>query len=64
MHHKEENVAARKTGRVGACHEMPMCEPSVTNTKVEQHHFSVSEPHLSTMGLIWASLLPAAWLVS
>ena len=28
MHHIEGNVAAQTAGRVGACHEMPMCEPS------------------------------------
>ena len=33
-----------KVGRVGVCHEMLMCEPGVTNTKVGQDHLSVLGP--------------------
>ena len=42
LHHSEGNVAARTAGRVRACHEMPMCELGVTNTKADQDHLSVS----------------------
>ena len=31
-------------GRVGACHEMPMYEPGLTNTKTGQDHLSVLDP--------------------
>ena len=41
---QRENVAARTTGRVGACQEMPMCESGVTNTKTGQDHLSMSGP--------------------
>ena len=44
MNHRERNVAARKGGRGGACHEMPMCELGVTITKTGQDHLSVSGP--------------------
>ena len=44
IHHKEGNVAVRKAGRVRACHQILMCEPGVTNTKVGQEHLSVSDP--------------------
>ena len=44
MHHRAENVAARTAGKVVACHEMPTCEPGVTNTKTGQDHLSVSGP--------------------
>ena len=64
MNQREGNVAAWTAGRVGAGHEMPMCEQDVTNTKTDQRHPSVSELRLSTVGLIRASLLPAVWLVS
>ena len=37
-------MAARTAGRVGACHEIPMCEAGVTNTKTGQEHLSVSDP--------------------
>ena len=37
-------MAARTAGRVGAYHEMTMCEARVTNTKIGQDHLSVSGP--------------------
>ena len=37
-------MAAWTAGRVGACHEMSMCEPGVTNTKMGQDHLLVSGP--------------------
>ena len=42
MPRKERDVAARTARRVGASHEMPMCEPGVTNTKMSQDHLSVT----------------------
>ena len=36
-------MAARTAGRVGECHEMPMCRAGVTNTKTGQDHLSVSD---------------------
>ena len=44
MYITKGNVAARTAGRVGACREMPMCEPGVANTKTGQDHLSVSGP--------------------
>ena len=46
MHHREGNLAGRTEERVGACREMPMCEPGVTYTKKGQDHLSMS----STLG--------------
>ena len=33
MQQRELNVAAQIAGRVGACHEMAVCEPGLTNMK-------------------------------
>ena len=37
-------MTARTAGRGEACHEMPMCEPGVTNTETSQDNLSVSGP--------------------
>ena len=42
----QRNVATQISRRVGARHEIPMCEPDETNTKTSQDHLSVS-------GLYW-----------
>ena len=42
MYHRERDVAARTARRVSVCHEMPLCDPGVTNMKTCQDHLSVS----------------------
>ena len=37
-------MAARTAKRVRVCHEMPMCEPGVTNMMMSQDHLSVLGP--------------------
>ena len=44
VQHRERNVVARTARRVGACHDMPTCEPGVTNTKMGQDPLSVLDP--------------------
>ena len=44
MHYREGNVAVWRVGRVGACLKMSKCELGVTNMKVGQDHFSVTDP--------------------